>query len=189
MVRGRIGTKGLRPFRVGSSSGESCRFAGRAHQMDRDTGRLGQHRAFRAAFPPVYWGSAGVVAATDGFGDRPVDGEVVEVQADHPFIAGQRDLVQAVGQSGLGPLGQASSDGAIRAPRCSDPFVPAAMDQGRDHMLEHDPVRDPSPVHPDRMGRVELRTLGQESGELLSQRVDQRRWENRHGASREDSKS
>ena len=41
------------------------------------------------------------------------------------------------------------------------------MDQGHDHVLEHDPVRDPPPVHPDPMGPIELGTLGQESGELL----------------------
>src|SRR5215213_3402597 len=57
------------------------------------------------------------------------------------------------------------------------------MDQRGDHMLEDHPIRDPPPMTAQRMGRRDERTLRQQRGELVPQRLQQANWQNRHGAS------
>src|SRR5690349_5820386 len=87
--------------------------------------------------------STGLRPATSpphGDGDRPVDGQVVEVQADHLIVAGQRGSQYLLTGPGLGPVVEAAADGAVRAARGGDAFVPAAVYQGGDDVVEHQPV-------------------------------------------------
>jgi hypothetical protein len=59
------------------------------------------------------------------------------------------------------------------------------MYQRGEHVVEHDPVRDPAAVTAPRVRRGELRAiLGPDQGsELDPQRLDERCWQQRHGLS------
>ena len=62
------------------------------------------------------------------------------VQADDLVVGGQADPQQRGSVPGVGPLAQAAADGAVRAARCGDAFVAAAVHERADQMLEHDSV-------------------------------------------------
>ena len=136
------------------------------------------HRPFRALLAPVDRAAAGDLAPARGLGDRPVDRQIVEVQADHLVVAGQRGPQHLLTDPGVGPVVESAADGAVRAAGRGDAFVAAAVHQRGDHMVEHDPVGDPAAVTPPRVGRVELGALvGPDQGsELDPQRLDQGCW-------------
>ncbi len=78
----------------------------------RDAVALDQHRPFHALFAPVHRGRTGDLAAAGGFGDAPVDGDVVEQQANDAVVG----LAGDPGQLGEHPE--------------RDPFI-AAVPDGR----------------------------------------------------------
>ena len=145
--------------------------------------------AFGALFAPVHRAAPGHLTTAGRLGDRPVDGQVLKVQADHPVVGAQPEAQQLLPDAGLGPMGQSSADGAVRAARAGEAFVAAAMDQRGDHMLEHDPVRDPAAVTAPGVGWGELGALvgPDQGGELDPQRLDQGCWQQRHGPSKRSS--
>jgi hypothetical protein len=57
------------------------------------------------------------------------------------------------------------------------------VDQGRDDVLEHDPVSDPATVTTPRMACGELRPFGQQRRELDPDGFEQRGWDGRHESS------
>src|SRR5215212_3306119 len=57
------------------------------------------------------------------------------------------------------------------------------MHQRGDDVLEDHTVRDALPMTTQRMGRRDERTLRQQRGELVPQRLQQANWQDRHGAS------
>jgi len=112
-----------------------------------------------------------------GLGDRSVDRQVVEVQPNHLVVAGERGPQHLLTDPGLGPVVESAADGAVRAARGGDAFVAAAVHQGRDHVVEHDPVGDPAAVASPRVGRVELGAVGLDQGsELDPQGLGQGCW-------------
>ena len=127
-------------------------------QVQRDAVAVGGHGVFGALFAAVNRAAAGDLTTAGSFGDRPVYGQILQVQSDDPVIGGQGDPQHRRSVPGLGPLGQAAADGALRAARRGDALVAAAVHQGGDQVVEHDPVRDASAVASPRVGGDELGT-------------------------------
>src|SRR4051812_16253884 len=105
------------------------------------------------------WAASGHLTSAWGLGDRAVYRQVVQVQADHLVIGGQRGPQHRLADPGGGPVIESAADGAVRAAWCGDAFVAAAMHQRGDDVVEHDPVGHPSAVTAPRVGRVELESL------------------------------
>ena len=132
------------PARVGSSSGESCSLARAATRCSGIPCPSAGDGALHALFAPVNRAAPGDLASAGRLGDGAVHGQVVQVQSDHLVVGGQRHAQQRPTVPGLGPRGQATADGAVRAARAGDAFVAAAVHQRGDHMVEHHPVGDPA---------------------------------------------
>jgi hypothetical protein len=146
-------------------------------QVQRDALVVAGHGPFGALFAPVDRAAPGHLTSARGLGDRSVHGQVVEVQADHLVVAGQRGPQHLLTDPGLGPVVESAADGAVRAARGGDAFVAAAVHQRGDHVVEHDPVGDPAAVASPRVGRVELGTVGLDQGsELDPQGLGQGCW-------------
>jgi hypothetical protein len=150
---------------------------------DGDDGDDGGDGALHALFAPVNRGTPGDLAPAGRLGDgavhgQVVHGQVVRVQSDHLVVGGQRQAQQRPTVPGLGPRGQATTDGAVRAARAGQAFIAAAVYQGGDHTVEHHPVGNPAPMTTPGMRRGELRTLlgPDQGGEFGPQRLDQRCW-------------
>ena len=147
-------------------------------QMQRDALIIAGHGPFGALLAAVDRAAPGHLTAARGLRDRPVHGQVVQVQTDHLVERGQGDTQQRVGVPGLGPVTQPAADGAVRAAGRGDAFVAAAVYQRGDHVVEHDPVGDPATVTPPWVGRVELGPVigPDQGGELDPQGLDQGCW-------------
>ena len=74
-------------------------------------------------------------------------------------------------------------DRRVRTARTRDPLIPRAVHQRRQHVLEHQAIWDALPMTAQRMGRRHERTLRQQRGELVPERLQQANWQDRHGAS------
>jgi hypothetical protein len=166
------------PASVGSSSGESWSFGPGGDQVQRDSLPIGGDGALHALFAPVNRGTPGDLAPAGRLGDGAIHSQVLQVQSDHLVVGSQRQAQQRPTVPGLGPRVQATTDGAVRAARAGQAFIAAAVHQGRDHVVEHHPVGNPTPMTTPRMRRGELRTLlgPDQGGELDPQRLDQRCW-------------
>lgn len=57
------------------------------------------------------------------------------------------------------------------------------MDEGLHDVREHHPVGDPAAVAAPRVGPIGLRTLREQSCELVPHCFQQRCWDSRHGSS------
>jgi hypothetical protein len=125
-------------------------------------------------------------ASAGRFGDRPIHRQVREVEADHLVVGGERGFEQFHTYVAFGPVEQSAADRAIRTPRGGDALVTAAMDQGGEHVVEHDPVGDRAAVTPPRMRRREFGAivLIEQRGELDPQGFGQGCWQQGHGPSR-----
>jgi hypothetical protein len=150
-----------------------------------DAVAVGRDGPFGALFAPINGAAAGHLAAAGRLGDRPVGSEIVEVQADHAVVGVEAEPQQLLADPGLGPLGQPSPDRAIRAARAGQAFIAGAVHQRGDHVVEHDPVRDPAAVAAPRVTRGELGPVKRldQGSELDPQRLDQGCWQQRHGPS------
>jgi hypothetical protein len=147
---------------------------------------VGDHRAFGALLAAIDRGWPRKFPSTGRFGDRPVHRQVLQVETDHLVVGGEGGLEQFHAHVALGPVGQSSADHAIRTARAGDALVAAAVDQGGEHVVEHDPVGDPAPVTPPRMRHRELGMIVviQQRGELDPQGFGQGCWQQGHGPSR-----
>jgi hypothetical protein len=121
-------------------------------------------------FRPCLPRSAGERPATSpppgGFGDRAVDGDLVEDKADDPVVRLQRDLLEPGEDTEPDPLVAAIADRGGRAGRVGNRLVGAAEAQELKQLVEDDPVAGAWTVATQRMVRVVLRPLGQRSREL-----------------------
>jgi hypothetical protein len=80
-----------------------------------------------------------------------------------------------LGNTGFRPLLQSAADGPVRVSDGGDPLVVGAVHQCVDHVLEHDPGRDPTSVTAQRVRRVELaRVLADRGVKLDPDRLQQR---------------
>ncbi|MBP2365193.1 crotonobetainyl-CoA:carnitine CoA-transferase CaiB-like acyl-CoA transferase [Pseudonocardia parietis] len=86
-------------------------------QVQRDPVPVAGHRAFGALFAPVNRAAPGYLTAARGLGDRPVHGQVIEVESDHLVVAGQGLAQRFSTDAGPGPVVKAAADGAVRAAR------------------------------------------------------------------------
>jgi len=136
-------------------------------QVQRDALIVAGHGPFGALFASVDRTAPSHLTSARGLGDRSVHGQVVEVQADHLVVTGQRGPQQLLTDPGVGPVIESAADGAVRATRGGDTFVAAAVYQRGDHMVEHDSVGDPAAVASPRVGRVEVGTVRLDQGSEL----------------------
>jgi hypothetical protein len=128
---------------------------------------------FRPCLPRSTGGAPGHLAAAGGFGDRAVDGDLVEDEADDPVVGLQRDLLEPGEDAEPDPLVATVADRGGRAGRVGDRLVGAAEAQQLQHLVEDDPVSDAWAVAAQRMVRVVLRPLGQQGHELAPERFGQ----------------
>ena len=154
-------------------------------QVQRDPLTVAGHRPLGALLAPIDRAAPGHLTPARGLGDRRVHRQVLKLQADHLVVAGQRGPQHLLADSGEGPVVEAAADGAVRTTRGGDALVAAAVHQGSDHVVEHDPVRDPAAVAAPRVGRAELGAVirPDQGGELDPQGLDQGCWQQRHGPS------
>jgi hypothetical protein len=110
---------------------------------------------------------------TGGFGDAAVHGDVVEHQPDDAVVGVEGDPFELREDPEPDPLVAAIADGGRRAGAVGDALVGAAEPQHLQQLVEHDPIRDPAAVTAQRMGGIELVSIGQQRGELVPQRVTQ----------------
>jgi hypothetical protein len=90
--------------------------------------------------------------------------------------------MDSFGDAGSGPPGEPTADGAIRARLRGDPLVPRSVHQSLDDVLEHHPIRDPTPMTAQRMRGIELGSIPTDRCvELDPDRFQQARWHSRHG--------
>ncbi len=104
--------------------------------------------------------------AAGGLGDAPVDGQVLQDQADDPVIGLPGDLLQLAEDPGLDPLVTALADRGGTAGAVGDRRIRAAEPQDLDELFEDDPVGDPRLVTAQRVRRVIDRAAGQQRREL-----------------------
>lgn len=164
-------------FRGGAQQGRVVAVRARDHTAQRNPAPIDQHRAFGALFAAVDRGPASGLAAAGCLDDAPVHGEVAKVLAHDPVVGLQAQLFQAGEESGADPFIAPGAQGGGRAGGIGDPGVGGPEDQDRDELVEDDPVIDPWPVAAPGVGDGALRD---QRGELVPQRVDERRWQSRH---------
>jgi hypothetical protein len=85
--------------------------------VQRDPFPVTGDRPFRALFAPINRAAPGHLATARRLGDRPVHRQVVQLQPDHLVVGGQSQAQQFLADAGLGPLGEATADRAVRAAR------------------------------------------------------------------------
>ena len=107
------------------------------------------------------------MAAAGGFGDAPVDGEVIKLQADHAVVGLQHQQLQGGEDAQADPVVAAVADGGSRAGLVGDLAVAAAKHQDLHQLVEHDPVGDASPVAAKGMVGVVGAAVGQQRTELV----------------------
>lgn len=137
------------------------------HCPKRDTLGLNDGGALAALLATVDWAARGGVAAAGGFGDAPVDGEVIKLQADHAVVGLQHQQLQGGEDAQADPVVAAVADGGSRAGLVGDLAVAAAKHQDLHQLVEHDPVGDASPVAAKGMVGVVGAAVGQQRTELV----------------------
>ena len=144
--------------RVGSSSGESWALAAAA---TRCSGRPAASVTTERLMPCLPRSTGERPETSPPQGDLVIDPSTDRSSRSSPSIRSYPASAlrsSVLGDAALGPVVESAPDGPVRAARHRDPLVPAAVDQGGDHAVEHDPVIDPVPVTAQRVGRVELGT-------------------------------
>ena len=94
------------------------------------------------------WVSARHLPAARRFGDAAIHRQILQVQSDHALVRLQSQEMHLLGQPQGGPFLQPATNGAIRTASGGDPFVARAMDQGSEHVLEDQTIRDALTVTP-----------------------------------------
>ena len=89
--------------------------------------------------------------------------------------------MQVLAQPGPGPLPKAAPDGAIRTAGAGDALVAGAVYQCRNDVLEDHSIGHAPTVAAQGMGRSHEGALRQQAGELFPARLQQARWQDRHG--------
>jgi hypothetical protein len=74
------------------------------HAVRRDAVPVGHAGAFHALFPPVNGTAAGAFSAARRLDDAPVDGDILQHQADDAVVGLPGDLLQVGEDPGLDPL-------------------------------------------------------------------------------------
>jgi hypothetical protein len=99
----------------------------RGSDAQRDARSLGGDRAFQAAFAPVHRGGPGELAAAWRLGHAPIDRHIGQFQADDLVIRVQRQGMDLLADTPLGPVFEPAADRPVRAPAGGDPLIPAAV--------------------------------------------------------------
>lgn len=120
-------------------------------------------------FAPVNRGASRGFTASGSFGGGPVNGDLVQYQADDAIVGGQGDLLELGEDAQADPLTPAASERGGRAGGVGDGLVGAAEPQDLQQLVEDDPVADPQTVTAQRMGRIVDRPLRQQRRELVPQ--------------------
>lgn len=167
------GPRSFRQSRVGASNGESWRLApARTRPRGMPYPSVMPER-FRPCLPRSTGERLYHLAASRGFGDRAVDGDLVEDEADDSVVGLQRDLLEPGEDAESYPLVAAVADRGGRAGCVGDRLVGAAEAQKLQQFVEDDPVADARAVAAQRMVRVVLRPLGQQGRQLVPERFGQ----------------
>ena len=138
------------------------------------------HRgALDPPFSPVHRATARLLPAAGSLRHAAVHRQVCQPEAYEAVVGVECDAPEPLHHPELDPLVSPAAQGAFRTGPVGDPFVGAPKDQDLHQLLEHDPVRDTSPVATERMTGL---TLGQERFELSPDGLDDVWWERGHGA-------
>ena len=100
----------------------------------------------RTELAAVNRAAAGAVPAAGGLGDAPVDGQVLQHQADHAVIGLPGDLLQLREVPRPDPLVAPFADRGGPAGAVGDRRIGAAEPEDLDELLEDDAVADPGAV-------------------------------------------
>jgi hypothetical protein len=117
--------------------------------------------------------AAGVFPAARSLGDTPVDGEILQDQADDALIGLPCDRLQLREDPGLDPLVAAAPDPGGAARSVGDRGIGAAEPQDLDQLFEDHPVGDPRLVAAQRVRGIIDRAVGQQRGELVPEGFQQ----------------
>src|SRR5262249_15931323 len=121
----------------------------------------------------VHRAAPGAGPAARGLRDAPVDGQLLQDQADDAVIGLPGDLLEPGEDPGPDTLIAPFPDGGGRAGAVRDRLIRAAEPQDLDEFLEDDPVRDPRPVAAQRVSAVIDRPGWQQRGELVPEGLQQ----------------
>jgi hypothetical protein len=128
----------------------------------------------------VHRAPTGDLAAAGCLGDAPVNGQVLDLQAEQPVVGGQHGQAQLLGHPEGDPLVAAAPQRGGGAGVIGDAAVAAAEHQHLDELVEDDPVGDAGAVAAQRV--VDL-AGGQQRSDLDPQGFQDGRWQGRHGSS------
>jgi hypothetical protein len=142
---------------------------------------LGGDRSFQPLLAPIHRAGPGDLAAAGRLGDTAIHRQVLQLQAVHAVIGGQRQAVPLVGHAQGDPLIPAAAQGGGRAGVVGDPAVAAAKDQDLDELVEDDAVGNAVAVAAE--GVMDL-AGGQQRDELVPQGFLDAGWQGRHETSR-----
>ena len=131
------------------------------HPVQGDAVSLGHERPLHAQLAAVDWAGTRAFAAAGRLGDAPVDGQLLQEQADDAVVGIQRDLLELAEDPGLDPLVAALADRGGRAGAVGNAHVRAAEPQDLDDLFEDDPVADPRPVTAQRVRGIIDGPVGQ----------------------------
>jgi hypothetical protein len=136
------------------------------HRAKGDARSLSGHGAFEALLAAVHGAATGDLAAAGCLGAAPVDGEIVQLQADDAVVGAKDQQAQLLGQTGGDPLVAAAAKGGGRAGGIGNPAVAAAENQDLDELVENGPAEmrarwQPSGCVTCRCGRSACITIGQ----------------------------
>lgn len=104
---------------------------------------------------------------------------MVEFEADHPVVGGQHEQSQGLHHPSRDPLVAAAEQGGGGAGTVGRPLISAAEDQDLHQAVEDHRVIDARVVAAPRMAAL---TRGQQREELVTDRVENARWDGRHGS-------
>jgi site-specific DNA recombinase len=143
----------LEPRESGAEERRVVPIGASRNDVQRDAGGVRHQGALESLLAPIDRRPPGHLATARGLGDAAVDGQVVQLQADHPVVRLQRQGVHLLAHTRCRPLLEPPPDRRVRAGRARDPLVSRPVHQRGDHVLEHHPIRDPTAVAAQRMGR------------------------------------
>jgi hypothetical protein len=126
----------------------------RGHRGERDAGGIDRQRALHALLASIHWAASGHLAAAGRLGDTAIDGEVGQVQTDHPIVGVEHEGEKRVHHAERDPRVPAAAQRRRGATRVGDAVVGTAEDEDLDGLVEHEPVGDARPVTAQRVGIV-----------------------------------
>ncbi len=138
-------------------------------RAEREALRFNEGRAFESLFAPIDGTSPGHLAAARRLRDATIDSQMLQLQADHPVVRIEHDVVQRGHHASVDPCVPAPTQCRRRAGVVGDPLVGAAKDEDLDECVEDEPVGDAGAVAAQRVGHG---GRGQELRDLIPNGLD-----------------